>query len=174
MAAVVFPSPSPSPFPFPFPSPIMLLCRCSVFLSEFVASLRHLFYEQLFACHWISPSPCSPSLPPSPLPCYCSSPDIRYDKRSTPNPPTDYSKQPEASQSPALLCSALHCALCQSKPCINYTKRRLSRPATPPASHLPHARLVHCCSRIELDQSMLSWGAKLIRLSLSLASHKSG
>lgn len=165
MAAVVFPSPSPSPFPFPLPSPIMLLCRCSVFLSEFVASLRHLLYEQLFACHWISPSPCSPSLPP----CPATAPLLIFDMtnvRRLIRPQTTRSSPKPAN---LLRCSALHCALCQSKPCINYTKRRLFRPATPPASHLPHARLVHCCSRIELDQSMLSWGPKLIRLTLSLS-----
>lgn len=144
MAAVVF------PFPFPAPSPPLPLC-CSpsaVFLSEFVASLRHLLYEQLFACHWISP--CPRSLPPSPSAPSRYCPDIRYDKRSTPNPPTDYSEQHEGSQSPALHCTALW----QSKPCINYTKRRLSRHATPPASHLHSAFVVLglnwttlCCAR---------------------------
>lgn len=58
------------PFPVPFPFPLSALPLCcspsAVFLSEFVASLRHLLYEQLFACHWISPCPSPRTLPFSP------------------------------------------------------------------------------------------------------------
>lgn len=147
MAAVVF------PFPFPAPSPPLPLC-CSpsaVFLSEFVASLRHLLYEQLFACHWISP--CPRSLPPSPLPLAATV--LIFDMtnvRRLIRPQTTRSSPKEAN---LLRCAALHCtALWQSKPCINYTKRRLSRHATPPASHLHSAFVVLglnwttlCCAR---------------------------
>lgn len=81
----------------PFPFLIALSTRS---LSQFVASprqLKHLLYEQLFACHWISPSAPDPATVPLSL----HYPDIRYNKRSTPNPPTQHSpEQPEASQSP--------------------------------------------------------------------------
>lgn len=131
-----------SRFPVPFPSPLPPLPLCcspsAVFLSEFVASLRHLLYEQLFACHWISP--CPRSLPPSPLPL--SATVLIFDMtnvRRLIRPQTTRSSPKEAWQ---------------SKPCINYTKRRLSRHATPPASHLHSAFVVLglnwttlCCAR---------------------------
>lgn len=144
-----------SRFPVPFPcplSPVPLCCSPSaVFLSEFVASLRHLLYEQLFACHWISPCPRSPSPSPLPLAATVLIFDMTNVRRLI-RPQTTRSSPKEAN---LLRCSALHCtALWQSKPCINYTKRRLSRHATPPASHLHSAFVVLglnwttlCCAR---------------------------
>lgn len=126
------------PFPVPFPFPLSALPLCcspsAVFLSEFVASLRHLLYEQLFACHWISPCP-SPRTLPFPPPATVLIFDMTNVRRLI-RPQTTRSSPKPAN---LLRCSALHCtALWQSKPCFNYTKRRLSRHATPPASHLPH------------------------------------
>lgn len=142
--------------PVPFPCPPSLLCHYAALLLP--SSFRNLWLpfgiycmsNYLLATGLVSvPVPLPPS--PLPLPATVLIFDMTNVRRLI-RPQTTRSSPKEAN---LLRCAALHCtALWQSKPCINYTKRRLSRHATPPASHLHSAFVVLglnwttlCCAR---------------------------
>lgn len=152
-----------SRFPVPFPcplSPVPLCCSPSaVFLSEFVASLRHLLYEQLFACHWISPCPRSPSPSPLPLAATVLIFDMTNVRRLI-RPQTTRSSPKEAN---LLRCTALRSG--------NRSHVLITRKGGSPA--MPRPLLVTCIQHLLFS----AWtgplyvvlGAKLIRLPPSLS-----